>query len=141
MIISLDTETTGLDFAHGAAPFLVTWCEKDGNPQFCEWDVDPLTRQPVVLDEDVQHISELIDAAEIIYLHNSKFDWRALSVVGIDLPWHKVRDTLIASHLLATNHGHKLEELCIVHLGEDIKKYETAVKGVTRIARTIAKRE
>ncbi len=141
MIISLDTETTGLDIVHDARPFLVAWCEKDCDPQFVEWDVDPLTRQPNTDPEDVAYIIELIDAADTIYLHNSKFDWRALDSIGIYLPWDKVRDTLVMSHLLATNGGHKLEELCYDYLGRDIKKYELSVKEITRIARAIAKRD
>ncbi len=141
MIISLDTETTGLDIAHGARPFLVTWCEKDSDPCFIEWDVDPLTRQPQVDPEDVAYIIEMLDATDTIYLHNSKFDWRALDSIGIYLPWEKVRDTLVMSHLLATNGGHKLEELCYDYLGKDIKKFEVSVKEVTRIVRAIVKRD
>lgn len=141
MIISLDTETTGVDFVHGAMPFLVTWCEKDGKPQFCEWDVDPLTRKPEVPAEDVEYLTELIDTAELIYLHNSKFDWRALASIGIELPWHKVRDSLFASHLLSTNTPHNLTDLCLSYLDTNIEPVELSIKEVTRIARTIAKRE
>ena len=141
MIISLDTETTGLDIAHGARPFLVTWCEKDCNPCFVEWDVDPMTRKPEIDQDDLAYIIELIDAADTIYLHNSKFDWRALDSIGVYLPWEKVRDTLPMSHLLASNGGHRLEQLCYDYLSRDIKKFEVSVKEVTRIARSIAKRD
>ena len=141
MLISLDTESTGLDWVHGAMPFVVTTCDDEGTVRFWEWDVDPLTRQPNVPVEDVAEITELIDAAELIYLHNSKFDARALAAIGVALPWPKVRDTLVASHLLATNHRHDLTWCCIEYLGVDIELHEVHVKAVTRACRTIAKRD
>lgn len=140
-LISLDCETTGIDFVHGAMPFLVTTCDSAGQIRWFEWDVDPLTRQPHVPPEDVEDIVELIDTADLIYLHNAKFDARALAAIGIDLPWSKVRDTLIASHLLATNHPHNLTWLCIEYLGVDIEPYELHVKEITQTCRAIAKKD
>lgn len=139
MIISLDTETTGIDLAHGAAPFLVTWCEPGEGPCFIEWDVDPITRKPNVLPEDVAHITELLDSADTIYLHNAKFDARALANIGINLPWSKVRDTLIASHLLSTNTPHNLTYLCGEYLHVDIEPHELHIKKVTQECRSIVK--
>lgn len=141
MIISLDTETTGIDLAHGAMPFLVTTCCDEGVIRFWEWDVDPLTRLPDVPLEDVADIVELIDAAELIYLHNAKFDARALAKLGIALPWSKVRDSLISSHLLATNRPHDLTWLCIEYLGIDIEPHELNVKQVVKACRVIVKRD
>lgn len=144
MIISLDTECTGLDFAHGAKPFLVTTCESTGTVRFWEWDVDPLTREPQIPNEeygDLQEIEDLIDAADIIYGQNIKFDARALHSIGIELPWHKVRDTLIMGHLLASNHGHRLDQMCIEYLGEDISKYEVHVKEIVQTCRALVRKE
>ena len=141
MIISLDTETAGLDLAHGAKPYLVTTCDGDGVVRFWEWDVCPITRQPQILPEDLAEISELIDAADLIYLHNSPFDSRALATVGVALPWPKVRDTMPASHLLASNRPHNLTWLCIEYLGVDIEPHELHVKAVVQACRTTAKRE
>jgi hypothetical protein len=141
LIISLDTETTGVDFVHGAAPFLVTTCDDEGVIRFWEWDVDPLTRKPEVPAEDVVEIAELIDAADLIYLHNSKFDHRALLAIGLGLPWEKVRDTLFCAHLLASNHQKNLTACCIEYLGVDIEKYELHVEEVVRACRQIVKRE
>lgn len=141
MIISLDSETTGCDLAHSAMPFLITWCEQGHGPCFVEWPVDPVTRQPEVPPEDVAHIAELLDAADLIYLHNAPFDCRALAKIGLELPWDKVRDTLPASHLLATNRPHDLTWLCNEYLGEDIEPHELLVKEVTQTCRAIAKRD
>lgn len=141
MLISLDTETTGVDFVHGAMPFFVTTCNDEGIIRFWEWDVDPLTRTPEIPEADKEEIAELIDAAELIYLHNSKFDIRALATIGIDLPWAKVRDTLVASHLLASNQRHDLTWLCVDYLGVDIELHEVFLKEVTQACRAIVKRQ
>ena len=144
MIISLDTETTGVDFAHGVKPFLVTTCDDSRGPEaikFWEWDVDPLTRIPDVPIEDVISITELIDAADLIYLQGAKFDARALASIGIQLPWDKVRDTLSMGHLLASNHRHDLTSMCVEYIGVDIEKYELCIKEIARACRDIVKRE
>lgn len=139
--ISLDTETTGIDLIHGAMPFIVTTCSEDGTIQYWEWDVNPLTRKPEIPSEDLQAITDLINSADLIYLQNAKFDARALMSIGIELPWHKVRDTLVMGHLLASNHPHNLTDMCIEYLGIDIEKYEIDIKGVTQTARAIVKKE
>lgn len=141
MIISLDTETTGVDFAHGAQPFMVSWCKHGEDPCYIRWDVDPLTRRVNVLEEDLDVITELMDQAELIYMQNGKFDARALRTVGLELPWEKVRDTLVAGHLLASNHPHNLTWMCIAYLGVDIMSFETTVKEVTQACRVIAKKQ
>lgn len=144
MIISLDTETTGLDYFHGAMPFLVTTCDDSGMIRFWEWDVDPLTRRPQIPDEeygDIERIAEFIDAADLIYLQNGKFDAHMLDTIGITMPWEKVRDTLCMGHLLASNHPHDLTSMCVQYLGVDIEHYELAVKEVVKQCRTIAKRD
>lgn len=141
MIISLDTEATGLDLVHGARPFLVTTCAEDGTIRFWEWPVDPRTRWPEIPHEDLADITELIYAADLIYLQNAKFDIRALLTIGIDLPWPKVRDTLVMGHLLASNHRHDLTWMCIEYLGTDIEPHELHVKEVTQACRAIAKRD
>ena len=140
MIISLDCETTGIDFVHGAAPFLVTTCDDGGVIRFWEWDVDPLTRRPDAPDSDLADITELLDAADLIYMQNGKFDARALLAVGIQLPWQKVRDTLVMGHLLATNHPHDLTWMCIAYLGADIEPHERHVEAVVKQCRGVAKR-
>lgn len=141
MIISLDTETTGIDFSHGAKPFLVTTCNTDGVVRFWEFDVDPLTRQPHIHPDDTSNIQKLLDEAELIYLQNSQFDAKALATIGIQLPWNKVRDTLVAGHLLASNHKHDLTSMVMEYLGEDIESYELRAKEVVQACRAVVKRE
>lgn len=140
MIISLDSECTGLDLAHGAAPFLVTTCNGDGVIKWWEWDVDPLTRAPSIPDGDVEEIVELIDAADVIYMQNAKYDVRAMANIGVAIPWPKVRDTMAMGHLLGSNLGHKLEDMCADYLLADIRPLELRVKEVVRACRDIVKR-
>ena len=141
MLISLDTECTGLDFVHGAKPFLVTTCDDTGEIRFWEWPVDPMTRQPEVPQDDLVAIAELLDAADLIYMQNSKFDTRALATIGLQLPWPKVRDTLAMGHLLASNHPHDLTSMCLEYLGANIEPLELHIKEVTRACRAIVKKD
>ena len=57
-MLSVDTETTGLDLYHGARPFMVTTCDDRGVVEFYEWDVDPLTR------EVKPHMGDLLELHE-----------------------------------------------------------------------------
>ena len=142
MIIALDCESTGLDLVHGARPFLVTMASPDWDHcKFCEWDVDPLTRQPQVDEEDVWSILEILDEAEMVYTHNGKFDVRMLAAIGIEVPWRKFRDSIVAGHMLASNHKRNLTDMVDEYLGIDIEPYELSVKEVVRACRVIAKKE
>ncbi len=138
--MSLDCESTGLDLVHGARPFLVTTCNTDSIVTFWEWTVDPLTRKPNIPLAELIEIQQLINSAELIYLQNAKFDVRMLASVGVELPWPKVRDTLVMGHLLASNHPHNLTSMCSEYLRRDINRYELDIKAVTKQAHLIVKR-
>lgn len=130
-IASLDTETTGTDLFHGAQPFFVTSCEispdNRGEVVYWEWTVDPLTRQVSVDQGDVAEIRSLMGEVDLLVLQNSVFDAKALATIGIrNFPWHKVRDTLLASHLLSSNTPHSLDVLSEEYLGLRINGYEEA---------------
>lgn len=156
-MISLDTETTGLDLHHGARPFFVTLCDQDGNVTFWEWEVDPLTRTPTVPPSDVEEIGDRLfsdgygspvgqcydeesglyeeeDKTAGLIFQNAKFDIKAMGTVGLwdlwdlNAVWPSVRDTLLASHLLASNRLHDLTSLAVQYLGVDIEPAELALK-------------
>jgi hypothetical protein len=80
-MISLDTETTGVDFHHGARPFFVTMCNEVGDQVYYEWDVDPLTRQPIIPKDDMETISTFLlrKTTNGLVLQNAKFDVTALA--------------------------------------------------------------
>ncbi len=155
-MISLDSETTGLDLNHGARPFFVTTCTPDGDQRYWQWDVDPLTREPQVPAADLREIGEYLfadgphgpigdvhadpDNAGLI-LQNAKFDFQALDTLGfwddwcVDTAWLHVRDTLLAGHLLASNHPHDLTSMGIAYLGVNIEPFEKLLEGVTKKCR------
>lgn len=149
MLVCLDVESTGADHFHGCRPFLVT-IYKEGSiqPTYYEWFVDPHTRQPIDVEEDLLEIVDVIDdESNILVGQNIKFDVQSLTAlyddygIGFNWPWHRTYDTLIAGHLLATNQRHDLTSMAIQYLGEDISKYEVAVKAACTKARYIVKRD
>ena len=130
-MIALDCETTGLDLYHGAKPFLVTTCDENGDQQWWEWDVDPLTRQPIVCEEDLEEIQATINDADSLVLQNPKFDVAALQTVfsgDLQWDWSKVFDTLLAGHLLASNQPHDLTTMALIYLGINVKPFDDAMK-------------
>lgn len=149
-LVACDTEVTGLDLYHGARPFLVTVCILDNSKQdvtFYEWPVNPLTRQPEVPEEDLDEIEQVLRDADYLVGQNIKFDVSALTLLfqdhnrTLEWDWSKTYDTLIAGHLLASNQPHGLDSMAIQYLGEDIGKYEAAVKKAVLKARFLAKHD
>lgn len=140
-VISLDTECTGVDVvAHGARPYLVTTCDTAGHQRWWQWPVDPLTRDVDADAEDVEAIQAMIDDADEVVLHNAKYDAHALASVGVHLPLDKVWDTLMGSHLLASNHPHNLTDTALEYLGVNIEPFEKRVEEVVRACRQAVKR-
>jgi DNA polymerase I-like protein with 3'-5' exonuclease and polymerase domains len=141
-IISLDTETTGLDLYHRARPFFVTICGEDGAVAYWEWDVDPMTREPSIPPGDLDEIQGEIDRADVLVLQNTKFDYKALQTVyggRLRWDWSRVRDTLLAGHLLASNQPHDLTSMALVYLGVNIKPLEDDLERACQEARRLAK--
>jgi DNA polymerase I-like protein with 3'-5' exonuclease and polymerase domains len=153
-MISLDTETTGIDLRHGAKPFFVTtarW-EKDEDTgkqrivnKFWPWEVDPLTREPQVDSADVEAIAQEVDQADSLVLQNGKFDVAALATLDSAFhsgwQWEKTYDTLLAGHLLASNKPHNLTDMTLQYLGRDIYPLEEAIKQAVIQARRICRYE
>lgn len=142
-LMGLDTETTGLDLRHGARPFLVTTCDEDGTQRWWEWDVDPFTREVRIPPKDLLEVQDCIDGAELVVLQNTKFDYTALQLVysgNLRWDWSRVRDTLLAGHLIQSNEPHDLASMVLKYLNVDILSLENAVKAVAMRARTAAGR-
>lgn len=139
-MISLDTETTGKDWAHGSMPYFVTTCDEKGDVTYWEWDVDPLTRKVNVDPDDREEIRGVVGSADRLVLQNSKFDVTALAHIEIadgDWPWEKTEDTLIAGHLLASNQPHDLTSMVLHYLGVDVSPYEDALEEVVKKCRRL----
>lgn len=158
--LTLDTETTGLDFYnpdhhfdnpnvffhHPARPFMVTACDHEGHTWIWEWAVDPYTRHVAVNPQSIEEIRSLTLSYPLLVFHNSLFDILALSMIGLDLTdrWEHIHDTLPMSHILDSGEQHGLKPLAAKYLGilntdEDILRQavkearnEAKARGVPR---------
>jgi DNA polymerase I-like protein with 3'-5' exonuclease and polymerase domains len=143
-ILSIDTETTGVDIKHGSRPYIVTVCDQDMNQSIWEWMVDPMTRMPVIPPGDLYEIEELIltepedGGYDLIIGQNIKFDVKALASVKRSLgdywPWRRTKDTLIAAHMIDSAARHDLTSLALEHLMLDLQPYEDRMKEAVRAA-------
>lgn len=143
-----DTETTGVDFYHGAAPFFVTTSDIEGNQIYWEWDVDPLTRMPRIPEGDLDQIEELLASNgkndDLLILQNPKFDVTGFSRIRASIAdnwrWKDTRCTLMAGHALCSNMRKDLTSMCIHYLGLDIEPLEQRMKKAVNDARRLVKR-
>lgn len=144
-MISVDTETNGLSFSHGNKPFYVTITNADETTDFWQWDVDPLTRHPIIPDEDLREIEERCLSADSVVFHNAKFDITALESIipgiGAKWPWGRTHDTLYLAHLLGSNLPKNLTALAVQYLGIDIEPFETAIDKAVTEARRLCRRK
>jgi DNA polymerase I-like protein with 3'-5' exonuclease and polymerase domains len=142
-MISIDSETTGVDFGHGTMPFFITVCYENGSQSWWEWDVDPETRMVTVDRDDVEEVLELVHGDNELVLQNAKFDVHALSVLDnrfADWPWSKTHDTLIAGHLLASNKPHDLTSMAMQYARINVQPLEDKLKEACLSARRWCKR-
>ena len=147
-MISLDCETTGVDFNHIARPFFVTICKEDGEILNWEWEVDPETRYVKWKQSDIEEIlaETGFDQDDRVVMQNGKFDIIALSSLdekfGELWRWDLTEDTLIAGHLLASNKPHNLTDMAIQYLGKvgaAIEPLEEALKKCVKECRTLCR--
>lgn len=154
-LLALDTETTGIDLRHGAAPFFVTACTEAGDVQFWEWDVDPLTRRVIVPADDLAELAAVIHGDTLedrqratvqppeLVLHNAKFDVMALTElyakhnITLTWPWDRTKDTLIAGHVLHSNQKKSLDAMAVRWLRYDLKPLEDRLEVATKAARKV----
>ncbi len=143
-MISLDTETTGTNFFHGSRPFFVTVCFEDDNQKWWEWNVNPLTREVDIPEEDAKEIRQLLARQHGgIVLQNAKFDSQALLAAGVtdwSPLWGLTHDTLLAGHLLASNQPHNLTDMSMQYLGLDLLPFEKRLEGACVEARRLARK-
>lgn len=143
-MLGIDTETTGLDLFHGCKPFMVTICDEDYTNYLWTWDVDPLTREPQVVESDLDEIEEML-AGNRRALANTNFDVKALGTVRKELEdnweWELTEDVTVSGHLLASNHPHNLTDMVMEYLAVDVRKYEKRLEKAVKEAQKIARDE
>jgi len=140
MLISLDTETGGVDLYHLSRPFLVTICNEANDLSYWEWDVNPLTRLPIVPKGDLLEITDRLEQADEVVFQNAKYDITALVAVGIKWKhrwWRKVQDTLYSGHILASAEPHDLTTMALRYLGLNIQPYEEKLAEAVKECRRL----
>jgi len=144
--ISIDTETTGLEFKAGAQAFAVSLCTDGGDAYFFgdKWDINPTTRKVTPFAPDVEKIKKLLKSFDKIVMHNSPFDVASLQTIGIDLTkdWHRIEDTQFAAHALDSQEDLHLKPLAKRYAGipdDDEKELMDRVNKARTAARSINK--
>ena len=146
-MISIDTETLGLDLYHGAKPFLITTCDEKGINTYWEWDVDPLIREPIVAYEDLMEFEEYVrehagEGGEGLVFQNAGFDVKALESIGAfggKWPYWGLRDTLIGGHLVNSSQPHDLGSMALIYCGLNIQPLDDDIKEAVKEAKAVIK--
>ena len=145
MMIALDGETTGLDLRHGCKPYIITICNEEQENTLWRWQVDPETRQPQVLEEELGEIWKVVQEAEELVFLNPVFDIVALAQLdeefGEKWPWEKTHDIGLSGHLLHSIGQHNLTTMAMRDCMVDLRPLERRVGKITKEARNHAKRE
>lgn len=108
--LGVDTECTGLDILHGCRPFMLSTCDEDENYRIWEWEVNPLTRTPIIPPKEKAEVQLWLKGRRLVF-HHAKFDVRALASIGIELDWNLIEDTLTKHHVLASGEEHGLKAI------------------------------
>lgn len=142
-MLAVDTETNGLDIHHGCKPFIITICNESLENTCWVWDVDPLTREPIIPTRDILEFENEIEGEELAFL-NPVFDILALSKlkkrIGDRWPWKKTHDIGLSSHIIDSIYKPRtLTSLAYRYLGVDLNPLEEKVATAVKAARKIAK--
>lgn len=130
--IAVDTETTGLSAWHGDMPFAVSMCNESGETWYCQWDVDPFTREVYPDDEELDFVAQVISDKNIPkVMHNAKFDVRMLDR-AYDIPLRgELHETMFAAHVVnALEHTFALKPLSDKYLGINDQDQKDLLKQV-----------
>ncbi len=125
---SLDSETTGLYFTHGCQTFAIGLYNGEDFGMTYR-GINPETRKRYIgFGEDaISNIRNVFESEDLIAIHNSEFDIKALVEAGIfhkDEPtkpefWKRIVDTTILSHLHHNTDARGLKELTPQYLDRE----------------------
>lgn len=137
---ALDTETTGTQFQHGCRPFMVGTGTPEGERRVWEWDVNPLTREPIIPPKELATVQKLLLEKPLV-MHNSPFDMSALESIDLTLPeWKQIDDTMPMFHVISSGGTHALKPLGVLYAKIENNDEEELLAAV-REARRYAKKE
>lgn len=119
-MISLDSETSGLYFSHGCTTFAIGVYDAE-DVSITKRDIDPETRRrrDEFPEKHKETIRRVWEEADLICMHNSGFDVKALVEAGVFDQyepfepefWSKIVDTTILSHLHHNTDDRSLKKL------------------------------
>lgn len=139
-LIAVDTETTGLNYWNGDAPFAIGFCNEKGETSTVEWDVDPFTRAVQYKPKDIRQLRLWFKKKLRRVWHYGRFDRNMLKcAMDIDVRGRN-EDTKSAVHSVTTlEPSYGLKQLSDKYL--DIPPDDlNALKDATRAARAYGRR-
>jgi DNA polymerase I len=145
-LVSVDTETTGTNPWQGDKPFAVSMCNEEGDTWYCQWPVDPFTREPIPDQKDLGFVRRIMEDPETTKIfHNAKFDVRMLDrAYGIQIAGN-LHDTMIAARIVnSLEEKAGLKPLSDKYLGypqDDQSRLQKACTAARNTARRINKSE
>jgi len=145
---SIDTETTGLYFTHGCQTYAIGIYNGEDFSMFYR-GINPETRRRYVNygEETTTNIHTMFESKDLIAIHNSGFDIKALVEAGVfhkDEPtkpefWKRIVDTTILSHLHHNTDPRGLKELTPQYLDRDYLS-ETALNTLVNKCRMFVRK-
>jgi DNA polymerase I-like protein with 3'-5' exonuclease and polymerase domains len=109
-----DCETTGRFPWRGDRPFAFSFINDAGDRRYFEWDVDPLTRTPIVRPDELKAMARLLEDTAIRKVgHNTKFDCQMMHCAHGVRTAGCVWDTMWMAHVCnSAELKHGLKPLC-----------------------------
>jgi len=139
-IVSVDTETTGLNPRMGDRPFAFTFTDYEGDSAYLQGVVDPFTRKVSYSKDVLAELRRVMEDASITKVfHNAKFDIAMYESIGIKVRG-KIWDTLIMAHIDDPASELGLKPLCKKKLDIDDDD-QRDLKDAVRRARVKAKKD
>lgn len=143
--IAIDTEATGLFGAHGCRAFAISTCDQDGNTNYFEAPVDPLTREPKWDTKVLRKAWKLISSFKVHVYHNMNFDNWMLSLLPLQefqkLPrfytegTFEYHDTIVRAHNIKSDDPLGLKDQALLYcdiLDDDEHILDDCVKSLRR---------
>ena len=140
-LISWDVEATGLNVWGGARPFSIAFCDPDGETEYYEWPVDPLTRMPSPDAESLARVRFLLSNPDIPKVgHNVKFDTLCMDK-GMGIPvLGEVNDTLHMAHILGEKEDDNRATLGLKYLANKYLDIPTTDESLLQKSVVVARR-
>lgn len=97
-LTAVDTETTGLHYRRYDRPFMVTFCDEEGQTACYYWEVDPYTRKVQYHPREMDKLEAYFtDTSRTSVFWNAKFDMSMLEVVNLPV-LHNFEEAMYGMH-------------------------------------------